>query len=419
VRRPEDVWAVNRRIVANLAVFALISGAFVYWALANILHVNAIEHPFTVKVDFPAAFGVLKNSEVTYLGTQIGDVRTTKRIPGGVEVIMQLRHGTRVPYGAFAHIARKSAIGEPYVDFTPAPGSDGGGPFLRPGDTIPVGRTAVPIEFADMLRAASRLVSAIPAADAHTLIHELAIGLHGRTDDLRTIAEDGDRLASALADRTATLDRLASNNTRLTAVVAAHSGSLTQTLADLRAVSASLKNAKGDIGPLLDRGNALLADLVPLVRDHRGDLSCLLGTVGRVVDVTTTPARIEGLKTTLDGLPAAFDDVFAATDVETLNGAKRRWVRVGFLENTSSPPPQFLPAKPTPPPVPAVPPCAAVTTASADPGVPVTPVGRLPATGGHGAAGPALAALALAGCGWQSSQRARRRGARPAVGRRA
>jgi len=398
---------VNRRILANLAVFTLISGAFIYWALSNILHVNAIEHPFTVRADFPAAFGVLKNSEVTYLGTQIGDVRTTKRIPGGVEVIMQLKHGTRVPKSAHTQIARKSAIGEPYVNFTPAPGTNGEGPFLAPGDTVPIDRATVPLEFAELLRAASRLVAAIPADDAHTIIHELATGLHGRADDLRALAEDGDRFVSALAERTATLDRLATNNTKLTAVVAAHSGSLDKTLADLRAVSASLKDAKTDIRPLLERGNALLADLVPLVGDHRGDLDCLLTTVGKVIDASATTDRIKGLKTTLDGLPIGFDNVFAATDVETLNGAKRRWVRVGFLENTSNPPPQFVPGKPTPPPSPPVPPCAKLTAAAATRSVPVTPIGNLPATGGAGG-GAALAALLVAGAGWALSRRARR-----------
>jgi ABC-type transporter Mla subunit MlaD len=190
-------------------------------------------------------------------------------------------------------------------------------------------------------------------------------------------------------------------------VVAAHSGSLDKTLSDLRAVSASLKDARTDIRPLLERGNALLADLVPLVGDHRGDLDCLLTTVGKVIDASATTDRIKGLKTTLDGLPIGFDNVFAATDVETLNGAKRRWVRVGFLENTSNPPPQFVPGKPTPPPSPPVPPCGTVTAAAATRSVPVTPIGNLPATGGAGA-GAALAALLVAGAGWALSRRARR-----------
>src|ERR1041385_1269530 len=133
-RTPRRGVPVNRRIVANLAVFTIIAGAFVYWALTNILHVASIEHPFTVKADFPAAFGVLKNSEVTYLGTQIGDVLTTKRIPGGVEVIMQFKHGALVPRDAHVQIARKSAIGEPFVNFMPAPDTNGQGPYLHSGD---------------------------------------------------------------------------------------------------------------------------------------------------------------------------------------------------------------------------------------------------------------------------------------------
>src|ERR1041385_1655502 len=142
-RTPRRGVPVNRRIVANLAVFTIIAGAFVYWALTSILHVAALEHPFTVKADFPAAFGVLKNSEVTYLGTQIGEVRTTRRIPHGVEVVMAFKKNTHVPSDADVQIARKSAIGEPFVNFTPAAGTNGGGPFLRSGDTVPIDRASV------------------------------------------------------------------------------------------------------------------------------------------------------------------------------------------------------------------------------------------------------------------------------------
>lgn len=393
---------MNRRIFANLAVFTIISFAFIFWALTNILHVAALEHPFTVKADFPAAFGVLKNSEVTYLGTQIGEVRTTRRIPHAVEVDMAFKRGARVPSDAHVQIARKSAIGEPFVNFTPAPGTDGRGPFLRNGDTVPIERATVPIEFSELLRAASGLVEAIPPDDLHTVIKELAVGLNGRGDDLRTLITAGDTLASSLADRTTALDRLAVDNTRLTSVLANHSGSLETTLADLRQIAASLANVKDDIGPLLDRGNALLADLNPLVQAHVNDLGCVLSTVGRVVKVATTPERIAGLQTTLDQLPTAFDDVLDATDVEDAGGGSglRRWLRINILVNTNTPPPQFVPPKPEPIAFPTIVPCAAVAGTTSTPtafhAAPGAAPVSTPATGGHQPIGTALAALALA-----------------------
>src|SRR5205085_8937175 len=167
-----------------------------------------------------------------------------------------------------------------------------GGPWLRAGDTIPRSRTTVPLEFSELLRSASKLISGIPPEDVHSLIHELAVGLDGRGDDLRALTEAGDRIGATLAARTAALDRLATNNTRLTHVVTEHRDSLGQSLTDLRQVADSLRNAKGDLATLLDQGTPLVTQAADIVAHNKGNLDCVLKDLTDVTDLTTTDQEL-------------------------------------------------------------------------------------------------------------------------------
>jgi phospholipid/cholesterol/gamma-HCH transport system substrate-binding protein len=337
---------VNRRTAFNLAFFTLVAAAFFVWALTNLVKVNAIKRPYNVRATFASAVGLLPNSEVDYLGVTYGTVGSVKRVDGGAEVTMKINRGKKIPLDSQASIFRKSALGEQYIEFTPPDGYKGGGPFYPKDASIPMSRTTVPLEFSELLRSASRLISAIPPDAAGSLVHELAVGLAGRSDSLRQLAEAGDQLGATLASRTSALDRLAANNTRLTHVVTDNRDAFGRSLTDLRQLADSLKTARGDTSVLLVRGSQLLQETADLVAAHKGDLDCDLKTLELVTDTTTTPARLADVATVLDVAPTAFDDLLDATDVDTNApiGPQGRWIRVGFKLNlTHNPPPQFNP----------------------------------------------------------------------------
>ncbi len=219
-------------------------------------------------------------------------------------------------------------------------------------------KTHVPLEFSEFLRSASALVSSIPPDSVAQLLEAAALGLQGRTDSLRALAEGGDKLTASLATRTDALDRLADNNTRFTHVLAEHRGSLGQSLTDLRNVADSLRNARGDVGVLLDRGATLLSQVADVVAHQKANLDCDLKTLELVGDSATTPDRLAGLGALLRVGPTAFGRVWDARDVDTTGPYPGVWVRVGFVANpVHNPPPQFAPPKDVPP-VKAVPACA-------------------------------------------------------------
>lgn len=346
---------MSRRTKINLAWFAFVAVLFGVWAIRNILPIDAVNKPYEIQAEFASSLGMQPGNEVAYLGTKYGSVASVKRIAGGVLVTMKIDRDKRIPRGSTAHLFRKSAIGEQYVDFAPPPGYEGpGGPWIEPGARIGRDRTTVPLEFSELLRSASRLVEQIEPADVRSLVHELALGLDGRTNSLRTLNAAGDQLSRTLAARTEALDRLASNNTALTHVVTEHRGSLGQSLTDLRQVADSLEKAKGDVAVLLDRGRALLDQVAPIVAANKGNLDCVLGDLEAVLDASTTPERLAGLRTLLQQGGDGFGRLWDVRDVDAVG---RTWVRVGFLANTENKAPQYVPPNTMGPPT-SVPACA-------------------------------------------------------------
>ena len=332
---------MTNRIKLNLAWFALISVLFIGWATRNIIPLDALENPYTIKAEFASSLGMQDGNEVAYLGVKAGSVSSVKRIPGGVLVSMRIDRDKRIPKDSTAHLFRKSAIGEQYIDFTPPPGYKGGdGPWIGKNERIPMERTTVPLEFSELLRSASRLISEVDPEDVKTLVSELAIGLQGRTDSLRALTEAGDTIGQTLAERTEVLDRLATNNTKLTRVVTAHRGSLGDSLSDLRQLADSLKNSKGDLSLLLDRGSTLLGRTADIVAANKGNLDCSLKILERVTDATTSPAKLDGLRTLLQHGPDGLGRVWDARDVEPDGSV---WVRVGLVSNGEHKAPQYVP----------------------------------------------------------------------------
>jgi phospholipid/cholesterol/gamma-HCH transport system substrate-binding protein len=197
---------VSRRTLVNLIFFLLVFFVMCLWAVQNIVTIDAVDKPYTVTGEFAAASGILPNAEVAYLGVHYGRVTGVERKTGGdscgqvdgkpaegcVKMTMKLDRSRKdIPKNSIARIFRKSAIGEPYIDFKPPDGFDPKtaqpSDFLRNGDNVPIANTQNPLEFSELLRSAANLLHQIDPVKAGSLVHELALALDGRGDSLRQL----------------------------------------------------------------------------------------------------------------------------------------------------------------------------------------------------------------------------------------
>jgi phospholipid/cholesterol/gamma-HCH transport system substrate-binding protein len=376
---------MSRRVLFNLIFFNVIFGVMLLWAVNNIVTLDAVERPYTIHGDFDQAAGVSADSEVTYLGVNYGRVSGVDRREGGVRVTMKIQRDKHIPAGSTARIFRKSAIGEPYVDFAP-PDPFVEDEFIEEGEVVE--RTTVPLEFSELLRSASALVGSIDPEQAGSLVHELALALDGRAQDLRDLTTSFDTLSATFATRTDQLDRLAENNTRITRVLADHRLSIGRSLTNLRAVGESLRDARGDLSALLRDGPEFLTTTADLVADQKQNLDCLLTDLAPVLRMASSDARIADLETLLREGPTGFGLVFSALDRDP-DGP---WIRVHLeLLTPGAPPPVYSPPRSLPV-VPTVSACSSTLVPAG-----VTASGSSSAgTGTTGAAGPATGAPARA-----------------------
>ncbi|MEY2423947.1 MAG: phospholipid/cholesterol/gamma-HCH transport system substrate-binding protein [Acidimicrobiaceae bacterium] len=397
---------MSRRTLVNLVFFMLVFFVMCLWAVQNIVVIDRIDKPYTVTGEFAAASGILPNAEVAYLGVHYGRVTAVERktgadscgkldgqpVSGCVKMTMKLdRDKKDIPKDAVARIFRKSAIGEPYIDFNPpadfdtqhAQPSD----FLRNGDNVPIDHTQNPLEFSELLRSLGNLLSHVDAQKAGSLIHELALALDGRGDSLHKLTIAADELSATFAAKTDVLDRLATNNTRLTHVLGDHASDFGQALTNLSLLADSLKNANGDTAVLLDEGSQLMGQLADLVDSQKSNVDCILHDLADVIDATSTPARVQGTSDLLRDGKGAFDLVVNALDHE----ADGPWARVNLLADPTNAAPQYVPPHQLPP-ILAVPACTSTVPAGSGPDfVPsqlaaattrTTTSLQLPATGG-------------------------------------
>lgn len=396
---------MNKRTLINLIWFNAIFAVLLFWAFNNIVSWDRLEQPYTITGDFEQAAGVRANAEVTYLGVHYGRVSGVERRGDHVRMTMKIDKGKQIPEGTVARVFRKSAIGEPYIDFQPTDDYEPG-VYLEKGANVPIARTTVPLEFSLLLRSASELISSIDEQAAGSLVHELALALDGRGDELASLTRSFDEITRTFVTRTEQLDRLAENSARLTRVLADHRLSLSASLENLQAIGEALREADGDLQVLLETGPDFLGTTADLVADQKKNLDCLLHDLADVTTTLGSDGPIGDVAATIRNGPTGFGYVAASVDEE----ADGPWIRVNLIADVppGEPADEYIPRK-TLPDVPTVSPCVSSLTPHA--GAPFTPSGAvvaptptgppMPATGASSAAGGAAVALLAALLVWR------------------
>ena len=197
---------LTRWIRIQLGIFAIVSvvaGAlmvFGYIELPALLGVGQ----YTVTVQLPRAAGLYGNGNVTYRGTQVGRVTDVHLTDTGVDAVLSLRSGLRIPSDLDAQVHSVSGAGEQYVALVPRSGN---GPALKNGDIILADRTSVPPDISALLDATNRGLQAIPRDNVKTVIDESSTAVGGLGPEVSRIVKGSTALA---IDARANLDPLTS-----------------------------------------------------------------------------------------------------------------------------------------------------------------------------------------------------------------
>lgn len=249
-----------RRIYLNLGAFVVLTTAAIGWSVVNFLHLDVIERPRVVTAEFEQSPGLRAGYEVTYLGHAVGRIRDVELVPGMSEVELAIDRGEDLPAEVIAAARRRSAIGEPYVDLAPAPGTDPDtGPRLEDGDRIALSRTSSPLQYGDLFRSLDTLVERIDAAALGIVVDELAQALDGRGDDLRRIVHGTEELTTTLSENGDEIEALIDGVAEVTDVLATHRDALGSGIDRLAGLTEALEQARPSVETLIDEAPSTIA----------------------------------------------------------------------------------------------------------------------------------------------------------------
>ncbi|WP_106400807.1 MCE family protein [Actinocorallia populi] len=293
---------MNNRVLVNLLVFAVLTAIVSTWAVFALLKVRLTDRPYPVTVEFAASPGLREGFDVAYLGVKVGTVRQVRLGDRKVVVELELDHDSRVPDTAGASARRKSAVGEPFVEFEPQPGDPGDGPYLKAGDVVPVERTEEPLSYSDLFGSSMELLKLLSPDDTRSLVHELAVGWNGRGESLAALIDGVDQLSSAFADNATELDATYRRLADITRVFARRRGQVGAGLDGLAATTATLKDLRKEIAALRDQAPDALARINDLL-DAMPQADCLYSAIGSTLPTVFSDARARDLSRALAVAP--------------------------------------------------------------------------------------------------------------------
>lgn len=277
-----------RSVMTVLAMIALFLIGLTY-VLFGVVQIDPFNRPMKITVNLARSGGLLDHSQVTYRGYPIGRVNDIELRPGGVQVVVNVDEGTRIPTDTDVSVSNLSAAGEQFIDFRPR--SDRA-PFLADGSVVDQRDTHTAVPFAEVVTNLSGLVGSVDPSKVSLVVGEMQKAFGGSAQDIQRILDGGDVLLGGLQSvLPQTVDLLHNGRTVLT------------TVSDLRPDLIAGGNAARDLsGRLRDDDPTVrhLLDTVPDTVDLVREVGNANGaTIGRLIDDMATVSEVPG-----DRLPA-------------------------------------------------------------------------------------------------------------------
>ncbi|MBV9254534.1 MAG: MCE family protein [Actinobacteria bacterium] len=349
---------IPRRAIANLVFFLLVTAALVTYGALDLLrgHLPVVDHPNEISAVFKDASGLRTDFSASFNGVVVGVVKHIRLQGDGVKVTVALDHGVQIPSDVQARVIRASPVGEQRIDFVPTKG--GNSAPLKNGAVVPSAPDAEPPVVSDVVDVTVKLLEAIPADQLNTLIHETAVALRGRSDDIRSLIETSDAFSQEFLAHEQGFRQLLASAPPLLDAAASVGPQLRDALANTTVLSSVLAKRRDDLVALLREGARLGTVGNDLVASQKANLACLVSDVADITAFTANPRNLNNLNTGLKINQEFFGPIDKiapygpAADVGL--GAPARndqtWLRVRTLLPPGQPAAvSYNPKRPTPP----------------------------------------------------------------------
>lgn len=271
---PAIAAAVVAVVIAGLAVFVLPG-----WGKR------------TIHAEFVSTTGLYEGDDVRVLGVPVG--RITSIEPGNdmSRVTMVVDNSVDVPADAQAVIIAQSLVSARFIQLTPV---FSGGDAIGDDATIPVSRTASPVEWDEIKTELMRLSEALgpedldPQGSLGRFIDTAAENLDGNGTTVRDALRELSETMRTLSDGRTDLFSTVRNLQAFVSVLSTSNEQIVQFGGRLASVSDVLASSSDQLGTSLTDLNIAIGDVQRFIQDNRDGLT---ESVERLADATEVLAR--------------------------------------------------------------------------------------------------------------------------------
>lgn len=279
---------LHKRTIIQLAIFLVVA-----LAALTIMSINYLQLPswlfgigtYTVKMELPEASGLYARGNVTYRGTEVGQIKSVNLTNTGVEAVLSLKSGVHIPSDLKANVRSQTAIGEQYVELVPLNGSS---KPLKDGDVIPRTATSAPQDINAVLDQVNTGLQALPHDNLKTVVDESYTAVGGLGPELSRIVKGGADLA---IDAHKNLDPLIALIDKSQPVLNSQVNTSTEIQAwasHLATVTSELKTHDQAVAGVLDKGGPALGEVRQLIERLQPTLPILMANLVSVGQVALT-----------------------------------------------------------------------------------------------------------------------------------
>ena len=263
----------------------------------------------TYSAYFAEANGLFTGDEIRILGVAVGVVDKIEPQPAGSKVTFSVDKQYSIPADARAAILSPSLVTSRAIQLVPV---YSGGPKLSPGASIPLTRTAVPVEWDDFRKQIEKLTDALQPTSpggvnsVGEFINSAADNVRGKGDTARDTVLKLSESISALGDHADDIFSTVRNLQLLVSALYSSSDLLASFNQNLASVTTLLTNTPNEIANAVKSLDGALTDLRDFLAENREATGV---TFDRLSSITTALNDSRGdIKQILHIAPSVFQN---------------------------------------------------------------------------------------------------------------
>ncbi|MDL9936499.1 MCE family protein [Gordonia sp. ABSL1-1] len=264
----------------------------------------------TITAYFPSAGSLYKGDPVRVLGVNVGKVTEITPRRGDVKIVLQVDRNVEIPATAKAVVVAQSLVSGRFVQLTPVYET---GPTMDDGATIPMERTAVPMEWDDIKAQLTKLTKSLGPEDGNDGAAVEAIqvfdkNLSGNGAAINQSITEMSKVIGTLAAGRGDLFSTVQNLQKLTDVLSQSHEQLVQFNGRIASVSSVLADNTDELNDALHELDTTMTDVQKFIKRNGDAINASAGQLGNVLRIVAN--KDEQLRGLLHSAPNQLANFF-------------------------------------------------------------------------------------------------------------